>query len=150
MNLKYLNLVKLIITGIFKFYVEHSFEHLMNSYPVNIDFCEMTFTLKLNKICKLKVVSLQNKPLQGMAPTECLLNACLLTCFLTCLLACFLACLLACSLLSSLLKSLLSSLLSSLLKSLLSSLLNSFLSSLLNSFLSSLLSSFKSSLKSSP
>ena len=35
------------------------------------------------------------KPLQGMAPTECLLN-CLLACLPACLLAFLLACLLAC------------------------------------------------------
>ena len=37
-----------------------------------------------------------NKPLQGMAPTECLPSACLLACLLVCLLVCLLACLLAC------------------------------------------------------
>ena len=36
-----------------------------------------------------------NKPLQGMAPTECPLSACLLSCLLACLLTCLLACLLA-------------------------------------------------------
>ena len=35
-----------------------------------------------------------DKPLQGIAPTEFLLSACLLACLLTCLLTCFPACLL--------------------------------------------------------
>ena len=37
-----------------------------------------------------------NKPLQGMAPTECLPSACLPACLLPCLLAFLLACLPAC------------------------------------------------------
>ena len=56
------------------------------------------------------------KPLQGMAPTECLLSACLLDmldCLLTCLLGCLPACLPVCLL--ACLPACLSSLLSSLL-----------------------------------
>ena len=41
-------------------------------------------------------LSFTNKPLQGMALTECLPCACLLACLLACLPACLLACLLAC------------------------------------------------------
>ena len=40
--------------------------------------------------------SLKNKPLQGMAPTECTQSAYLFPCLLACLPACLPACLLAC------------------------------------------------------
>ncbi len=77
---------------------------------------------------------INNKPLQGMAPTECLLSAFVLDCFLTCLpahliclpsrllLACLLACLLTC-LLKCLLACLLPCLLACLLPYLLACLL---------------------------
>ena len=44
----------------------------------------------------LACVDCCNKPLQGMAPTECPQSACLRTCLLACMLACLLACLLPC------------------------------------------------------
>ena len=49
-------------------------------------------------LCNLRWLShtfTSYKPLQGMAPTECLPSACLLACLLARLLACLLACLLA-------------------------------------------------------
>ena len=63
---------------------------------------------------KNRVQLIINKPLQGMAPTECLPSACLPACLLACLLTCLLACLLAC-LLSCLLARLLACLLACLL-----------------------------------
>ena len=43
-----------------------------------------------------KILLPVNKPLQGMAPTECLPSACLPACLPAYLLACLPACLLAC------------------------------------------------------
>ena len=64
--------------------------------PLIVLFCDKCLEsgVSVTKQClKIILIDLRfNKPLQGMAPTECLPSACLLSFLLACLLICLPAC----------------------------------------------------------